>query len=43
VGSAVVDVSEQLDTDLSGVGSIEYVGSPQVQKSGRGLGSVKKR
>lgn len=43
MGSAVVNVSEQLDADLSGVGSIEYVGSPQVRKSGRGLGSVKKR
>ncbi len=43
VGIAVVNVSEQLDADLSGVGSIEYVGSPQVRKSGRGLGTVKKR
>jgi Putative auto-transporter adhesin, head GIN domain len=43
VGSAVVSVSEQLDADLSGVGSIEYVGSPQVQRSGRGLGTVKQR
>jgi hypothetical protein len=43
MGSAVVSVSEQLDADLSGVGSIEYVGSPQVRKSGQGLGSVKKR
>ncbi len=43
VGSAVVNVSEQLDADRSGVGSIEYVGSPQVRKSGQGLGSVKKR
>lgn len=43
VGRAVVNVSEQLNADLSGVGSVEYVGSPQVQKSGQGLGSLKKR
>ncbi|HTL90069.1 MAG TPA: DUF2807 domain-containing protein [Leptolyngbya sp.] len=43
VGSAVLNVSEQLDADLSGVGSIEYVGSPQVRRSGRGLGTVKQR
>ncbi|MFB8792243.1 MAG: DUF2807 domain-containing protein [Potamolinea sp.] len=43
VGSAVVNVSDQLDATVSGVGSVEYIGSPQVQKSGRGLGSVKKQ
>jgi Putative auto-transporter adhesin, head GIN domain len=43
VGSAVVNVSDQLDADLSGVGSVEYIGSPQVRKSGRGVGGVKKR
>jgi hypothetical protein len=43
VGSAVVNVSDQLDADLSGVGSVEYIGSPHVRKSGRGLGSINKR
>ncbi len=43
VGSAVVKVSEVLDVTVSGVGSVEYIGSPQVQKSVQGLGSVKKR
>lgn len=43
VGSAVVNVSDQLDATVSGVGSVEYIGSPQVQKSGQGLGDVKKR
>lgn len=43
VGSAVVNVSQQLDATVSGVGSIEYIGSPQVRESGRGVGSIKKR
>jgi len=43
VGGTVVNVSEQLDVTLSGVGSVEYIGSPQVHQSTKGLGSVKKR
>ncbi|WP_204101966.1 MULTISPECIES: DUF2807 domain-containing protein [Spirulina sp. CCY15215] len=43
VGTAVVNVSEQLDATASGVGSIEYIGSPQVRSSARGVGAVKKR
>lgn len=43
VGSAVLNVSERLDASVSGVGSIEYIGSPKVQKSGKGLGQVKQR
>ncbi len=43
VGSAVVNASDQLDVSVSGVGSVEYVGSPQVRKSGQGLGQVKER
>lgn len=43
VGSAVVNASEQLDVLVSGVGGVEYVGSPKVQKSGKGLGHVKQR
>jgi Putative auto-transporter adhesin, head GIN domain len=43
VGGAVLNVSERLDASVSGVGSIEYIGSPKVQKSGKGLGQVKQR
>lgn len=43
VGTAVVNVSEKLDATASGVGSIEYIGSPEVQSSVRGVGTVKKR
>jgi hypothetical protein len=43
VGSAVVNVSEQLDASISGLGSIEYLGSPQVKESVKGLGGIKKR
>ncbi|MBW4543910.1 MAG: DUF2807 domain-containing protein [Symplocastrum torsivum CPER-KK1] len=43
VGSAVVNVSENLDATVSGVGSVEYIGSPQVRESGEGVGTVKKR
>jgi hypothetical protein len=43
VGNAVVNVSERLEASVLGVGSIEYIGSPQVQESVKGMGSVKKR
>jgi Putative auto-transporter adhesin, head GIN domain len=43
VGSAVLNVSDQLDASVSGVGSVEYIGSPKIQKSGRGLGNIKQR
>ncbi|WP_198288439.1 GIN domain-containing protein [Chamaesiphon minutus] len=43
VGSAVLNVSDRLDVSVSGVGSVEYIGSPKVQKSGKGLGQVKQR
>ncbi len=43
VGSAVVNATDQLDVSVSGVGGVEYVGSPKVQKSGKGLGQVKQR
>jgi hypothetical protein len=39
----VLNVSDQLDASVSGVGLVEYIGSPKVQKSGRGLGEVKQR
>jgi Putative auto-transporter adhesin, head GIN domain len=43
VGGAVLNVSDQLDVSVSGVGSVEYIGSPKVQKSGRGIGGIKQR
>ena len=43
VGSAVVNVSDRFDASVSGVGSIEYVGSPEVRESVEGVGKVKKR
>lgn len=43
VGSAVVNVSDHLDATVSGVGSVEYIGSPEVQKSVKGVGTFKKR
>ncbi len=43
VGSAVVNVSDRLDATVSGIGSIEYIGSPQVKESVKGMGKIKKR
>lgn len=43
VGSAVVNVSDRLDATVSAVGSVEYIGSPQVRESVKGVGSIKKR
>jgi hypothetical protein len=43
VGSAVVNVSEQLDASVSGLGSIEYIGSPQVKESMKGMGEIRKK
>jgi Putative auto-transporter adhesin, head GIN domain len=43
VGSAVLNVSDQLDVSVSGIGTVEYIGSPKVQKSGEGLGHIKQR
>jgi hypothetical protein len=42
-GNAVVKVSEKLDANVSGVGSIEYIGNPQVTEKVSGIGQVKKR
>jgi hypothetical protein len=39
-GSAVVNVKEKLDAEISGVGSIEYVGHPRVQQTVSGAGHV---
>jgi Putative auto-transporter adhesin, head GIN domain len=43
VGNAVLNVSDQLDISVSGIGEVEYIGSPKVQKSGEGLGRIKQR
>ena len=43
LGNVVVNVSDSLNADMSGVGSVEYIGSPQVHQSVSGLGRVKKR
>jgi hypothetical protein len=43
VGNAIVKVSEKLKANVSGVGSIEYIGNPQVTEKVSGIGQVKKR
>lgn len=43
VGNAVLNVSDLLDISVSGIGAVEYIGSPKVQRSGEGLGRVKQR
>ncbi len=42
-GLAVVQVSDQLDATLNGIGTVEYIGDPQVTKDVSGLGSVRQR
>lgn len=42
-GSAVVRVSDTLHATINGLGSIEYIGNPQVTKSVNGLGTVQQR
>jgi hypothetical protein len=39
-GSAVVNAREKLDAEISGVGSVEYVGDPRIQKTVSGAGQV---
>jgi Putative auto-transporter adhesin, head GIN domain len=39
-GSAIVNVRGKLDTRVSGVGSVEYVGDPKIQQSVSGAGHV---
>jgi hypothetical protein len=43
VGNATVKVSDTLDARLSGVGSVFYIGNPQVTKEVSGLGTVEQR
>jgi hypothetical protein len=42
-GTAVVRVSDQLDAIVNGLGSIEYIGNPQVTKQVSGIGTVRQR
>jgi hypothetical protein len=39
-GSAVVNAREELDAEISGVGSVEYVGDPRIQQTVSGAGHV---
>ena len=41
-GSAIVNVSEELDAEISGVGSVEYIGDPTVKQDVNGAGQVGK-
>jgi hypothetical protein len=43
VGNAIVNVTKELDATLSGVGTVEYIGSPHVRTSVSGIGTVKQR
>jgi hypothetical protein len=42
-GMAVVQVSDTLDVNISGVGSVEYIGDPTVNQTITGLGSIHQR
>jgi hypothetical protein len=41
-GSAIVNASERLDANVSGAGSVEYVGDPTVEQDASGVGRVSK-
>ncbi len=41
-GAAVVNVSEELDAEISGIGSVEYIGDPNVKQDVNGLGRISK-
>jgi Putative auto-transporter adhesin, head GIN domain len=42
-GDAVVRVADRLDATVGGVGSVEYIGDPQVTEDVDGVGSVERR
>ncbi|MHA6792523.1 GIN domain-containing protein [Pseudonocardia bannensis] len=42
-GNATVAVSGSLRADVSGIGSVEYIGDPDVTRNVTGLGSVQKK
>jgi hypothetical protein len=41
-GSAIVNASERLDANVSGIGSVEYLGDPTVEQDASGAGRVSK-
>jgi hypothetical protein len=41
-GSATVDVSDELHAEVSGSGSVEYIGDPAVDQDVSGVGEVRK-
>jgi hypothetical protein len=43
VGNVVVNAEQTLDAEISGAGSIEYVGNPHVTQHVSGIGRVKRR
>lgn len=43
VGNVVVNVRERLDATVSGLGSVEYIGSPALQEHVTGLGTIRQR
>ncbi|MAT99721.1 MAG: DUF2807 domain-containing protein [Anaerolineaceae bacterium] len=42
-GMAVVQVSNQLDVRIDGLGTVEYIGDPEVTQTINGLGTVRQR
>jgi len=42
-GMAVVQVSDTLDVNISGLGSVEYIGDPAVTQTITGLGTINQR
>jgi hypothetical protein len=42
-GSAIVNAKEKLDAEVTGVGSVEYVGDPRIQQTVSGAGQVSER
>lgn len=42
-GDAVLQVADRLDATVGGVGSVEYIGDPQVSSDVSGVGSVEQR
>jgi Putative auto-transporter adhesin, head GIN domain len=43
VGSVVVKVRQRLDATLSGAGSVEYIGTPEVHTTATGIGTIRQR
>ena len=43
VGHAVVNAGDRLTVNLSGIGSVEYIGPPQLERNNSGLGKVTQR